>query len=41
MLDEFIRKGIREMVGGGGPPVAFLSPAGDRGLRLPAVELLA
>lgn len=32
MLDEFIRKGIREMVGGGGPPVAFLSPVGDRGL---------
>ncbi|MBU3584269.1 DUF2236 domain-containing protein [Polynucleobacter sp. 15G-AUS-farblos] len=32
MLDEFIRKGIREMVGGGGPPVAFLTPAGDRGL---------
>lgn len=32
MLDEFIRKGIREMVGGGGPPVAFLTPTGDRGL---------
>ncbi len=32
MLDEFIRKGIREMVGGGGPPVAFLTPPGDRGL---------
>jgi uncharacterized protein (DUF2236 family) len=33
MLDELIRKTIREMVGGsGGPPVAFLSPKGDRGL---------
>ena len=32
MLDELIRKTIREMVGGGGPPVAFLIPLGDRGL---------
>ena len=32
MLDELIRKAIREMVGGGGPPVAFLTPRGDRGL---------
>jgi len=33
MLDELIRKTIREMVGGSsGPPVAFLSPQGDRGL---------
>jgi uncharacterized protein (DUF2236 family) len=32
MLDELIRKTIREMVGGGGPPVAFLVPKGDRGL---------
>lgn len=32
MLNEFIRKGIREMVGVGGPPVAFLTPPGDRGL---------
>ena len=32
MLDELIRKTIREMVGGGGPPVAFLTPKGDRGL---------
>ena len=32
MLDELIRKSIREMVGGGGPPVAFLIPKGDRGL---------
>ena len=32
MLDELIRKTIREMVGGSGPPVAFLSPRGDRGL---------
>jgi len=32
MLDELIRKTIREMVGGGGPPVAFLIPKGDRGL---------
>ena len=32
MLDEFIRRGIREMVGGSGPPVAFLTPPGDRGL---------
>jgi uncharacterized protein (DUF2236 family) len=35
MLDEFIRKGIREMVGGGGPPVAFLTPPGDPGLLGP------
>jgi uncharacterized protein (DUF2236 family) len=32
MLDDLIRKSIREMVGGGGPPVAFLTPPGDRGL---------
>ena len=32
MLDELIRKTIREMVGGGGPPIAFLTPKGDRGL---------
>ncbi|MBU3616019.1 oxygenase MpaB family protein [Polynucleobacter sp. JS-Polo-80-F4] len=32
MLDELIRKTIREMVGGSGPPIAFLAPAGDRGL---------
>ena len=32
MLDELIRKTIREMVGGSGPPVAFLVPKGDRGL---------
>ncbi len=32
MIDELIRRSIREMVGGGGPPVAFLSPPGDRGL---------
>jgi uncharacterized protein (DUF2236 family) len=32
MIDELIRGSIREMVGGGGPPVAFLEPAGDRGL---------
>jgi len=32
MIDELIRRSIREMVGGGGPPVAFLSPIGDRGL---------
>ena len=32
MIDELIRRSIREMVGGGGPPIAFLSPAGDRGL---------
>jgi uncharacterized protein (DUF2236 family) len=32
MLDELIRKTIREMVGGGGPPVAFLAPKGDRGI---------
>ena len=32
MLDELIRKTIREMVGGSGPPVAFLAPKGDRGL---------
>ena len=32
MLEELIRRSIREMVGGGGPPVAFLEPVGDRGL---------
>lgn len=32
MLDEMIRKTIREMVGGSGPPIAFLTPVGDRGL---------
>lgn len=32
MLDDLIRKTIREMVGGGGPPIAFLTPQGDRGL---------
>jgi uncharacterized protein (DUF2236 family) len=32
MLDDLIRKTIREMVGGGGPPIAFLTPKGDRGL---------
>lgn len=33
MIDEMIRKSIREMVGGSkGPPVAFLEPPGDRGL---------
>lgn len=32
MIDELIRRSIREMVGGGGPPVAFLEPVGDRGL---------
>ena len=32
MLDELIRKTIREMVGGSGPPIAFLTPKGDRGL---------
>ncbi|CAM3743166.1 oxygenase MpaB family protein [Polynucleobacter arcticus] len=31
MIDELIRRSIRQMVGGGGPPIAFLSPAGDRG----------
>ena len=33
MINELIRKTIREMVGGsGGPPIAFLTPKGDRGL---------
>ena len=32
MLDELMRKTIREMVGGSGPPIAFLTPKGDRGL---------
>jgi uncharacterized protein (DUF2236 family) len=32
MIEEHIRQSIREMVGGSGPPVAFLEPAGDRGL---------
>lgn len=31
MLDGLIRNTIREMVGGGGPPVAFLTPPSDRG----------
>ena len=34
-LQRFIQQNIREMVGGGGPPVAFLVPAGDRGLLGP------
>lgn len=32
MLNELIRKTIREMVGGSGPPVAFLTPKGDPGI---------
>jgi len=32
MLEDLIRKSIREMVGSGGPPIAFLTPKGDRGL---------
>jgi uncharacterized protein (DUF2236 family) len=32
MLDDLIRKVIREMVGGSGPPTAFLTPKGDPGL---------
>lgn len=33
MLDELIRKTIREMVGGiSGPPVTCVTPKGDRGL---------
>jgi len=32
MINALIIKTIREMVGGGGPPTAFLSPSGDRGL---------
>lgn len=32
MFDDLIRKTIREMVGSSGPPVAFLTPAGDAGL---------
>ncbi len=32
IFDDLIRRSIREMVGGGGPPVAFLTPVGDRGL---------
>lgn len=32
MLDDLIRKVIREIVGGSGPPTAFLSPPGDPGL---------
>ena len=35
MIHDLIRQSIRDMVGGGGPPVAFLSPAGDRGLLGP------
>lgn len=35
MIHELIRQSIRDMVGGGGPPVAFLSPPGDRGLLGP------
>ena len=34
-FQRFIQQNIREMVGGGGPPVAFLVPAGDRGLLGP------
>ena len=32
MIHELIRKTVRGMVGGKGPPVAFLIPKGDRGL---------
>jgi uncharacterized protein (DUF2236 family) len=33
LINDFIRKTIREMVGGsGGPPIAFLEPKGDLGL---------
>jgi uncharacterized protein (DUF2236 family) len=35
MIHDLIRQSIRDMVGGGGPPVAFLSPPGDRGLLGP------
>lgn len=35
MIDELIRRSIRATVGGGGSPVAFLEPAGDRGLLGP------
>jgi len=32
MLNEFIKKSVRQIVGGNGPPVAFLVPKGDPGL---------
>jgi uncharacterized protein (DUF2236 family) len=32
LINELIRKTIREMVGGKGPPTAFLEPKGDPGL---------
>ena len=32
MINELIRKTVRGLVGGSGPPVAFLTPKGDRGL---------
>jgi len=32
MINELIRQTIREMVGSSGPPIAFLTPQGDRGL---------
>jgi len=32
MINDLIRESIRNMIGTKGPPVAFLEPAGDRGL---------
>ena len=32
MINHLIRESIRSMIGTKGPPVAFLEPAGDRGL---------
>ena len=35
MINTLIQHSIHQLVGGGGPPTAFLAPAGDRGLLGP------
>jgi uncharacterized protein (DUF2236 family) len=35
MVDLFIQQMVRQLVGGSGPPTAFLTPAGDPGLLGP------
>jgi uncharacterized protein (DUF2236 family) len=35
MVDQLIQQMVRQLVGSSGPPTAFLSPAGDRGLLGP------
>ena len=35
MINALIQNTIRQLVGGGGPPTAFLTPAGDPGILGP------